>query len=125
MQKRNTNQKHIVYDALDFLGHADTEKLIAYINEHYEGISLATIYRNLASLQEDNKIARRKLGTMDVYETVKGKHYHLKCRVCGEIYDIPAENVSVSLNVNDDGYEIEDVDVIFYGLCRNCKNLGN
>ena len=125
MTRRNTNQKQIVYDALECLGHADTEKLIAYINEHYDGISLATIYRNLTSLQEDNKIARRKLGNMDVYETVKGKHYHLKCKICGEIYDIDANDVSVNLDVNKDGNEIDDVDVIFYGVCHNCKVSNN
>ena len=125
MQKRNTNQKHIVFDALAMLGHADTEKLIAYINEHYEGISLATIYRNLTSLQEDEKIARRKVGNMDVYETVKQKHYHFKCNKCGEIYDIPDDDVTVSLNTNKANDEFSDLDLVFYGVCHRCKELNN
>ena len=56
MQRRNTSQRQIVYEALDVLGHATTEDLIEYIKQHYDNISLATIYRNISILLDEKKI---------------------------------------------------------------------
>ena len=47
MIRRNTNQRKIVYDSLQYLGHASSEVLIDYIQKNYSNISVATIYRNL------------------------------------------------------------------------------
>lgn len=56
MQRRNTNQRQIVYHSLEALGHATVEALIEYIRVHDENISLATIYRNISILLEEQKL---------------------------------------------------------------------
>ena len=81
MIRRNTSQRQIVYDTLAFLGHATSDDLIKYINTNYSNISLATIYRNLTILLDEKQIKKVKVGEIDVFETVKDKHYHFKCRV--------------------------------------------
>ena len=80
MLRRNTNQRQIVYEALKILGHATTDELIKYINENYENISLATIYRNLGIMLDDEQIKKVKLQDCEVYETVKLKYYHFVCK---------------------------------------------
>ncbi|MCR5350635.1 MAG: transcriptional repressor [Acholeplasmatales bacterium] len=124
MQRRNTNQKQIVYNAIMTLGHSNTERLIDYINKNFSNISLATIYRNLNILIEENKIKKLSVGNLDVYEVIREKHFHFKCTKCGDIIDIPKSNIkSYKSLINLGDNEISDCDIVFYGVCQKCKNI--
>ena len=104
------------------LGHTNTIKLIDYINNNYENISLATIYRNLNILIEEEKIKRISVGNLDIYEVIKDKHFHFKCNNCGNIIDIPKSAIKGYKSlISLDDYEICDCDIVFYGVCQNCK----
>lgn len=122
MVRRNTNQRAIVYKALDELGHATMDKLIEYITKNNSDISLATIYRNVGILLEESQIKKVKLGDIEVLETVKEKHYHFKCLVCGEIYDIKQNEIPFGKrNVTSiDGNVVTDLDMVFVGTCKKC-----
>lgn len=123
MIRRNTSQRQIVYDTLAFLGHATSDDLIKYINTNYSNISLATIYRNLTILLDEKQIKKVKIGEIDVFETVKDKHYHFKCRVCGNIIDIDPNKVPLDVSkLNKIGdNDILDCDIVFLGVCNKCK----
>ena len=123
MIRRNTNQRQIVYDTLAFLGHATSDDLIKYINTNYSNISLATIYRNLTILLDEKQIKKVKIGEIDVFETVKDKHYHFKCRVCGNIIDIDPNKIPLDVSkLNKIGdNDILDCDIVFLGVCNKCK----
>ena len=58
MLRRMTTQKKIVYETLDSLGHASVEEIIDNIRMQHQQISLATIYRNIQTLIEENKIKK-------------------------------------------------------------------
>ncbi len=122
MQKRNTSQKKIVYDALDELGHASTETLIEFIKMQHAQISLATIYRNIASLLEDQLIKRVKLNHQDVLETVKSEHAHFVCEVCGNILDMKLDKQDLlDMYAKETQHQLKKCDIAFYGLCQNCQ----
>ena len=122
MVRRNTSQRQIVFDSLICLGHATSEELINFIQKNYSNISLATIYRNLTILLEEKEIKRLKIDDVDVYETVKEKHYHFKCRVCQNIVDVPIDIVPNEIyNIKKIGQNsVLDCDIIFQGVCKNC-----
>lgn len=122
MIRRNTNQRQIVFDSLSCLGHATSDELINYINNNYSNISLATIYRNLTILLDEKSIKKVKIGDIDVYETTKEKHYHFKCRICGNIIDIPPSMVPTSINniKTIDKNDVLDCDIVFSGICHYC-----
>ena len=122
MIRRNTNQSQIVYKSIEFMGHTTSERLIEYINSNYENISLATIYRNLSKLLEEGQIKKLRLGQEEIYETVKEKHYHFKCRLCGNIVDIPTSMVPFDFSTikTIDRNDILDCDIVFQGVCHNC-----
>ena len=124
MLRRNTNQRQIVYDSLKYLGHATTDELIKYINENYENISLATIYRNLGIMLDDEQIKKVKFNDCEVYETAKSKHYHFVCKHCGKIVDItPNEaNTYIEPNTFIGDNRIEELEVAYYGTCKDCLN---
>lgn len=123
MQRRNTSQRQIVYEALDVLGHATTEELIEYIKKNYDQISLATIYRNISILLDEHKIKKVKFQESDVLETIKQNHYHFVCKKCGSIYDVDALRSSkiVEKLKESSGYEILECDISLYGICEECK----
>ena len=123
MQRRNTSQRQIVFEALDYLGHATTEDLIEYIKKHYDNISLATIYRNISILLDEHKIKRVPLQENDVLETVKQNHYHFVCKKCGNIYDVDSSKASKVVDALKmiDNHEIEEFSISLYGICEECK----
>ena len=123
MQRRNTNQRQEVVEALEVLGHATSEKLIEYLEAHEVRVSLATIYRNLNILIDDGKIRKVKLGNLDVYETIKKRHYHFICEKCGNIFDIEPQLINVDNNSikSFNGSIVHDYDMQFYGICYDCE----
>ena len=70
----------------------------------------------------DKKIKKIKLSNIDVYETVKEKHYHYQCKECNSIFDIPVEDIPDDIiNLNMISNEnVTDCDIVFYGVCHNC-----
>ena len=124
MIRRNTSQRQIVIDSLTCLGHATSDDLINYINNNYANISLATIYRNLNILLDEKQIKKFSVGDNDVYEVTKEKHYHFKCIICNNIIDIPESVVDLKLKDQKrlDKNSILDCEIIFTGVCENCKN---
>jgi Fe2+ or Zn2+ uptake regulation protein len=122
MIRRNTNQRQIVFDSLACLGHATSDDLINHINNNYSNISLATIYRNLTILLDEKLIKKVKVGDIDVYETVKEKHYHFKCRACGNIIDISPDKIPNDINSIKmiDNNDVLDLDIVFMGICHRC-----
>ena len=114
----------MVYESLRHLGHASSECLIQYIQKNYSEISLATIYRNLKILMDENLVKKVKLDGIDVYETVKEKHFHYVCKHCGKIMDITPQEVNI--NFSNIGFiheeRVDECDVVFYGMCHKCQN---
>jgi len=125
MQRRNTSQRQIVFDALENLGHATTEDLIEYIKKNYDNISLATIYRNISILLDENKIKKVPLQGDDVLETIKQNHFHFVCKKCGNIYDVDEFKAKEALEKlkKIDNYDILECDISLYGICDKCKKM--
>ena len=123
MQRRNTNQRQEVVEALEILGHSTSEELIEYLNKNDAKVSLATIYRNLNTFIEDGKVRKVKIGDLDVYETVKKRHFHFRCKKCGAIIDIDPQSVVVDQSSikQFNGSIVQDYDMIFYGICSKCE----
>ena len=121
MQRRNTNQMQIVVEALEYLGHASTEKLIRYIQEKDSNISLASIYRNITKLLDEKKIKRVKLAEEDVLETVKEVHSHFVCEKCKEIIDVNFDNDKLLQFISIDSFTVKKCELAIYGICDKCK----
>lgn len=123
MLRRMTTQKKIVYDTLDYLGHATVENLINEIRLHQKQISLATIYRNIQILLQEEKIKKVKLKNQDVLETIKEEHGHFVCEKCGRIWDVEVDKKRTLLEASKDSIHLyKNCDITFYGMCKNCKN---
>lgn len=126
-QERNTLQKEVTYNTLLSLGcHPTAEEVYERVHESYPTISKATVYRNLAVLEEKGCIRRiPKLGSgSDRYDHNMMPHYHAKCTRCGRIFDVVLENQDNLLKmakVKDEGFAISTYNLVFEGLCEKCR----
>lgn len=103
--------------------HPTADWLYAEIKKDFPNISLATVYRNLNLLAENGEIMRIECGgNAEHYDGNPKKHYHFICRRCSAIIDISlcSECDINNLVKEKDELKIEDHELFFYGLCKNC-----
>ena len=127
MQRRNTDQKRVVLQCIDCLGHATMEQVIENVHDIDSSISKSTIYRNVNVLLTENVIKKFKMNQVEVYETIKEKHYHFMCKECGHISDLNAKELDERFgNLKEiEGNQIEEVEIYFSGVCKNCLKKKN
>ncbi len=103
--------------------HPDAFTIYERVRKSVPGISLATVYRNLAALTEEKVLLRIDGGSAGAhFDGDMSPHYHAVCRLCGRIDDIPAgmEEEIDSFFKNSYGGIIEGHSLMFYGLCPEC-----
>ena len=107
-------------------GHPTAEEVYDSVHLTYPHVSKATVYRNLASLEEKGVIKRiPKLGGgSDRYDKNMIPHFHAKCKCCGKIFDValPLEGVLEKAKVmEDEGFSLNSYQLIFEGTCTECR----
>lgn len=119
-----TPQRLAILESIDHYGHINIDRLYEEIKKKFSSISLATIYKNINAMTSSTLLFEVKLpNEKSVYEIVKQKHSHLLCKSCGEVMDIEIDTDSMEENLSKQyGFEIEQSDLVFSGICSNCKN---
>ena len=101
--------------------HRTADELLSLAREAMPGISRATVYNNLRSMEEEGLIRRiTGEGSADVYESSFTLHAHLICTECHEIKDVECPNLLAELcelaNEAVDSYELK----LRY-VCKKCR----
>ncbi len=124
---RNTIQKSLVDDAVHMLDHPTAEEVYEYISVKHPTVSRATVYRNLAKLTEQGAVLHIPLADApDRYDKTAERHYHAKCEYCGRVCDVGVKDIDLLKWVTDTGgCDIKDYDIVFRGICPECKNNKN
>lgn len=129
---RMTNQRsEILKEFIEKEGeHLSVEKI--YNNLKYKGIGISTVYRNVNLFVNLEILKEFKVDDISYYELKmyarKPLHIHFKCKKCGDIKDIvDSEIIFKHLKTNNlieekHSIEINDVDIMYCGLCANCIN---
>lgn len=91
------------------------------MRELYPNISMGTVYRNLKFLAEHGDIAL--IGNVDDCERFDHNttsHFHLVCKKCGKIVDVPIPaNFTKEIN-NTKQYKVSSMKVLLWGECSDC-----
>ena len=122
---RMTRQKRIVLAVVRASrSHPTAREVLAEARKILPSISQATVYRNLEQLAEAGMI--RKIVLTDQvarYDNNIGRHYHIRCRACGRVDDLPLsfsrsleEKIAASV-----GYLVLDHQLEVRGLCPVCR----
>ena len=126
MQTRQTFQKTLTLEAVRTMKcHPTADQVYTFVAEKYPEISRATVYRNLNQLCEAGEIGRVKnpYGA-DRFDHIAGRHFHFICRKCGSLSDVKLADVSHlnELCEAQTGAQVEECNIFFEGLCKNCIN---
>lgn len=122
---RNTIQCTLVLETVNKLpGHVTADEIYEAIAKEHPTISRATVYRNLNRLSQTGKIRRIEIpGGADRFERWCHPHYHIKCEVCGRIFDVDMEYIPhLEYKIRDThGFQLTGHDILFTGICPQCR----
>ena len=105
--------------------HADTDSIIGVVREQLSAVSRQAVYDVLRALTSAGLVRRiEPSGSVARYEARVGdNHHHVVCRSCGVIADVDcAVGDTPCLIASDDhGFEIDEAEVVYWGLCPDCS----
>jgi Fur family ferric uptake transcriptional regulator len=107
--------------------HADTDHIIGAARADLGEVSNQAVYDVLRVLTSAGLLRRiEPAGSAARYESrVADNHHHLVCRSCGVVADVDCAVGAVPcLTASDDqGFAIDEAEVIYWGLCPECTAL--
>lgn len=124
-ETRNTFQKTVVFEMLQKMqDHPTADRVYERVKVQYPSISRSTVYRILNQLAERGEIYKVELpAAADRFDYNKKPHYHVHCRVCGEVFDIQLERMEALEQSASalSGFQILSHNIIFEGICPKCQ----
>ena len=110
-----------VFRSADCFGkHRTADEILALAKAKMPGISRATVYNNLRSMEEEGLI-RRITGEngADFYDSSNILHGHLICKNCGEVSDVQIPKLFDELKKMT-GLELDSYELKMRYVCKSC-----
>jgi Fur family ferric uptake transcriptional regulator len=123
VQLRNTRQKDAIRTAFLVADRPlSPEETLAYAQKKVKGISIATVYRNIAILVEDKWLVSVELPGESTRYEVAGKehHHHFHCNACGKVFEIDGCSVELKPKLPR-GFRVTGHEFFLYGSCADCR----
>jgi Fur family peroxide stress response transcriptional regulator len=104
--------------------HPDVETVYSRVRKRVPTVSLDTVYRTLAMLEEQGLV--RRLGSLSGrarFDANADSHHHFVCTRCGLVRDFASEEMDdlpIPRQVRSWG-NISSVQVQIRGICRDCR----
>lgn len=124
-QRKTTRQRTAVSSWLErHESFRSAQDIHAELRRAGESIGLATVYRTLQAMTEDDEVdvLLTDDGTALYRRCSSGHHHHLVCRVCGrtiEVQDRPVERWAAKVGA-DHGFSDIEHQVEVFGVCKHC-----
>ena len=120
-----TPQRQCIFRLLHGNGvHPTAEAVYAEARREMPTMSLKTVYQTLNDLAEMGEIQLLDLGTGSArFDPNVDAHHHLVCVRCGKVRDLYADYSRIRVPAaQQQGFEVGSAEVVFRGLCDDCKN---
>lgn len=120
-----TRPRLAVLEVLREGGHLDVDEIATKVRSRLDSVSTQAVYDVLGALSRAG-LARRiePAGSPARYEARTGdNHHHVVCRSCGVIGDIDCTvgDAPCLDPSNADGFQVDEAEVTFWGLCPSCQ----
>lgn len=132
MARRNTVQQKAVASKLAKLhgSHPTADEVYSAVSAEYPTVSKATVYRVLNRMAEEGTALKVNVSDgPDRFDDTLQAHYHVLCMQCGRVDDVEVSPALTSLDLDAAakaaGYTITGHDLLFRGVCPNCKKGGS
>jgi Fur family ferric uptake transcriptional regulator len=119
---------------LKLKGHFTADDVYLEVRRMHPGIGIATVYRNLEFLTQQELLNRYQFGEAkaryELNDDERNHHHHIICTKCGTIKDY-SEFIERELMLMKEmskklsrkhNYEIRSHQLHFYGLCSKCQD---
>jgi len=119
-----TAQRLAVYRAVEAFPHAIADEICQSVRAELGVISRQAVYDALNVMSEHGIVRRiQPAGSAARFEHRVDNHHHLVCRECSRLIDVDCVvGKAPCLNVeHDHGYEIDEAEVIYWGICPDCQ----
>lgn len=122
--KRLTPQREMILRAVEALGHATPDEVLAEVHKQSTAINVSTVYRTLEVLEELGLVRHAHLSDRaPTYHSVTGhEHFHLVCRNCQRVIAVDVDVVTpLTRRLRDEQGFVADVGhLTVFGHCVDC-----
>ena len=122
--QRKTQQREAILQVIaEAPGPLSVPEIHEKATEKLESLGIATVYRTLKLLQENEQIQIVILpsGESRFESADHGHHEHFQCRTCTRVFDVHACSLPKTRGATlPGGFIIEDHEITFYGTCPDC-----
>ncbi|MBB6628469.1 transcriptional repressor [Nocardioides sp. KIGAM211] len=122
---RLTPQRELILSAVEELGHATPDEVLAKVREQSSAVNVSTVYRTLEVLEELGLVRHAHLSDRaPTYHSVTDhEHFHLVCRNCRRITSVdPGVITPLSDRLRDEHAFVVDVGhLTVFGQCTDCE----
>lgn len=121
---RQTKQRDAIQRAIDeAAGPLSPDELHRAALEHFEGLGIATVYRELKRLTAAGELQTVVLpdGVTRYEKASLPHHHHFACHGCETTFDIDFCPKIPRGTELDGGFVVESHDLTLYGLCPSCR----
>lgn len=123
---RVTAPRLAVYKVVAHTPHISADTVALEVRSELGAVSTQTVYDTLKVLEGAGLIRSiRPANHPTRYEARVGdNHHHLICRSCGRVEDVDCAIGSAPCleAAEDHGFDIDEAEVNYWGLCPDCKN---
>ncbi|WP_370290703.1 Fur family transcriptional regulator [Nocardioides sp.] len=124
---RLTPQRELILAAVDELGHATPDEVLARVQQTASTVNASTVYRTLEVLEELGLVRHAHLSDRapTYHSTRDHEHFHLVCRGCREVISVAAEEAEgfVAL-LSEKGFTPDLGHLAVFGRCARCEAAG-
>ncbi len=123
VQLRNTRQRDAIRAAFVSADRPlSPEETLSYAQKKVQGISIATVYRNIATLVEEQWLTAIAVPGETARYEVAGKehHHHFRCTDCNKIFEMPGCHIQAQPNLPK-GFKVTGHDFFLFGVCSACR----
>ncbi|GAA4379664.1 transcriptional repressor [Nocardioides caricicola] len=122
---RLTPQRQLVLRAVEKLGHATPDEVLAEVHAQSSAVNVSTVYRNLEVLEELGLVRHAHLSDRaPTYHSVTDhEHFHLVCRNCHRVQSVDPEEVApFAERLREQRDFVIDVGhLAIFGTCVECE----
>ena len=122
VQTRNTKQKEAIREAFQAADRPlSPEETMVLAQTAVEGLSIATVYRNINLLVEEQWLTAVEVpGDSTRYEVAgKEHHHHFQCKRCSRLFELEGCAVEVKPKLPK-GFRSTGHELFVYGVCAAC-----
>lgn len=121
---RLTPQRELILGAVERLGHATPDEVLAEVRKQSSAVNVSTVYRTLEVLEQLGLVRHAHLSDRaPTYHSVTDhEHFHLKCRNCGRVVSVDPEVAAPLVETlrREHGFVADVGHLTVHGHCETC-----